>query len=211
MIQSLFYDFVTLLAIINPIQAAATFMALTRSATPAEQRRIAARGTIVATILLIGFGFGGEFLLKALGVGSAAFRIAGGLLVLRVGFNMVFAKETSEAELAPDGRRLQAEMDDPSIFPLAIPIIAGPGALTTIVELMSKRRESPLELGMIVVIAAVVMAITFVAMRACGRLNRLLGPSGTNAIGRVMGVIVTAISVQLMIDGVQAVFSPTTL
>jgi multiple antibiotic resistance protein len=198
--EALFYDFVALLVIVNPIQAAATFATLTYDVGADEQRRLARRASIAALAILLVFGFGGEALLKALGISFAAFRVAGGLLLLLVGFDMVFAKATSSSEpRATSG-------DDPSIFPLAIPMISGPGALTTMVALVSKRRESPLEIGLVVVLAVAVIAITFLAMRVSRRLTGFFGMSGVNAVSRIMGIIVASIAVQLIVNGLRELF-----
>jgi multiple antibiotic resistance protein len=145
-------------------------------------------------------------LLTALGIGFPAFRIAGGLLLFCVGFNMVFAKETGTQELSADERAHAVTTDDPSVFPLAIPIITGPGALTTIVALMSKRHEPPLESALVVAIAVAVLVITYVSMRASRWLKKAFGPTGINAVGRIMGIIVAAIAIQLVLDGVQEFF-----
>lgn len=147
----------------------------------------------------------GGGLLTALGIGFPAFRIAGGLLLFSVGFNMVFAKETGTQELSADEQAHAVTTDDPSVFPLAIPIITGPGALTTIVALMSKRHEPPLESVLVVVITVVVLFITYLSMRASHWLTKAFGPTGINAVGRIMGIIVAAIATQLVIDGVQEV------
>jgi multiple antibiotic resistance protein len=204
--EVVFYDFITLLAIVNPIEAGAAFATLTSGATAAEQSAIAARASVVAAIILIGFGFIGDALLKALGIGFPAFRIAGGLLLLQVGFNMVFAKETGTTKLAPAEQHAATLTDDPSVFPLAIPIITGPGALTTIVAILSKQHETFIESGLVVVVIVLVMVITFFTMRVSQRLTAFLGPTGINAVGRVMGIVVAAIAIQLIVDGVQQLF-----
>jgi multiple antibiotic resistance protein len=201
--EAVFYNFITLLAIVNPIEAGAAFATLTAGATAAQQSAIAARASIVATVILIGFGFAGDILLRALGIGFPAFRIAGGLLLLQVGFNMVFAKDAGTEKLAPDERSAATLADDPSVFPLAIPIITGPGALTTVVAILSKRHETVLESSLVVVTVIVVMGITFLTMSASRRLKTFLGPTGVNAVGRVMGIIVAAIAVQLIVDGIE--------
>ena len=206
MFGPIFYDFVTLIAIINPVEAAAAFATLTGSFGPKQKATIALRSSIVATLILLGFGFVGEALLNAIGVGFPAFRIAGGLLLLRVGFNMVFAKETGTQRLDEDEQEAAAQSDDPSVFPLAIPIITGPGALTTIVAILSKKDQTPFEIGAVVVVVLVVMAITFVSMRASSAVTRVLGPTGVNAVGRIMGVLVSAIAIQLVLDGVEEFF-----
>jgi multiple antibiotic resistance protein len=202
---NLFYVFVTLLVMINPVEAAATFDTVTAGDDAATKKRIALRSTIIAGVILLGFGFIGDALLRALGISFAAFRIAGGLLLLRVGFNMVF-----DAKKSGDTSRSGAPNDDPTVFPLAIPIITGPGALTAIVTLMTRTHDSPLKVSALVIIAIVVMAITYVTMRASTLLNRLLGASGVDAVGRITGIIVAAISIQLVIDGI-AEMLPTLL
>lgn len=202
-LEAVFFNFITLLAIVNPIEAGAAFATLTVGATPEQQSAIAARATIVAAIILIGFGFAGDILLRALGIGLPAFRIAGGLLLLQVGFNMVFARSTGTARLAPDERSAATLADDPSVFPLAIPIITGPGALTTTVAIISKPHESILENALVVVVVCAVLGITFLTMGASQRLTKFLGPTGVNAVGRVMGIVVAAIAVQFIVDGVE--------
>lgn len=196
--QSLFFDFVTLLAIINPINAAASFAALTYQATAEEQRRIAWRACFTALILLVFFAFAGEVVLAALGISFDAFRVAGGLLILLVGISMVFAKDAASHDPSSTG--------DPSVFPLAIPIVAGPGALTTIIALVSKRNESPLEVGLVILMAVLVIAVVFVAMRVSQPLMRLFGSNGVNVVGRVMGILVTSIAVQIMVVGLRGLF-----
>lgn len=196
--QSLFFDFVTLLAIINPVQAAASFATLTYQNTPGQQRQIAGRACLTALILLVIFAFIGELVLKALGISFDAFRVAGGLLILLVGIGMVFSKDTA-SHGAP-------EAEDPSTFPLAIPIIAGPGALTTILALVAKRGETPLEIGLVIFLAALVMAIVYISMRVSQPLLRLFGSTGVNAVGRVMGILVTSIAVQIIVNGLRGLF-----
>ncbi len=204
--ESLFYDFVTLLAIVNPIQAAATFATLTVGASPAQEKRIATRACVTAFIIMVVFGFVGQYLLQALGITFGAFRVAGGILLLLVGLNMVFLKPASEHESGGG-----SPADDPSIFPLAIPMISGPGALTTIVALISKRRESPVEVALVVVIAALVIAITLFAMRISQPLLKFFGTSGINAISRIMGVLVASIAVQLIVMGLKELFPILTI
>jgi multiple antibiotic resistance protein len=207
---TIFYDFITMLAIINPIEAAAAFATLTGGFTNKERATIALRAAIIAGAILIAFGFVGQALLSGIGVGFPAFRIAGGALLFKVGLNMVFAKETGTQKLDPAERTAAAQTDDPSVFPLAIPMISGPGALTTIVALLSKRSETPVETIAVVLVVIIVIALTYLAMRAATALTTLLGPTGVNAVGRIMGILVAAIAVQLMIVGVEAVFPALT-
>jgi multiple antibiotic resistance protein len=205
-IATIFFDFVTMVAIINPIEAAAVFATLTGGFTDKERAAIALRSSLVAGAILIGFGLVGQALLSGIGVSFAAFRIAGGALLLKVGFNMVFAKETGTQRLDAAERTAAAQTDDPSVFPLAIPIITGPGALTTIVALLAKRAGTPLDTAFVILASLVVIGLTYAAMRASTALTAVLGPTGVNAVGRIMGILLAAIAVQLMIVGVQTIF-----
>lgn len=199
-LAGIFYSFVTLLAMVNPIEAAGAFASLTIGRPAQEQARIALRATIVAGAILLGFGLIGNALLSALGISLAAFKIAGGLLLLRVGFNMVFAKET-DSDTA-DAAKAGVIKSDPSVFPLAIPIISGPGALTAIVAIVGKAHADPLAgLISIPIITIFVFALTYVAMRGSSVLSKVLGKTGIEATSRIVGIIVAAIAVQLVING----------
>jgi multiple antibiotic resistance protein len=203
-----FYVFVTLIAMLNPIEAAAAFATLTEGRTHQDQARIAKRATIVAGITLVGFAFIGEALLKALGVEMGAFKIAGGLLLLKVGFDMVFAEKTDRQ--TADSAKLSASPSDPSVFPLAIPIITGPGALTASVALVNpSNTHQYLNGGIFVAVALIVVTITYLFMRAAQTLTRWFGETGIDAVGRIVGIIVAAIAVQLVINGVSSLTNLT--
>jgi multiple antibiotic resistance protein len=196
-----FYVFVTLIAMLNPIEAAAAFATLTEGRSAQEQAQIARRATVVAGIALIAFAFAGEALLGALGVKIGAFKIAGGLLLLKVGFDMVFAEKTDTQ--AADSAKASGEATDPSVFPLGIPIITGPGALTASVALVNPTPGHDLLNGWTFVVAAVVaMVVTYLFMRGATQLTRIFGRTGVDAVGRIVGIIVAAIAVQLVVDGV---------
>ena len=200
------YDLVTLLAVVNPIEAAATFATLVGNRDADEQKQIALRASVIALIVLIMFAFAGGALLAALGIGFPAFRIAGGLLLFCVGFNMVFAKETGTDKLSAHEQAHAEQKDDPSVFPLAIPIITGPGALTTVVALLSKTHQTVLTTGEVMAASVITLLVTYLAMRAAHWLSKALGPTGINAVGRIMGIIVAAIAIQMIISGTQDVF-----
>jgi multiple antibiotic resistance protein len=204
-----FYVFVTLIAMLNPIEAAAAFATLTEGRSPQDQAQIALRATIVAGVTLIAFAFAGEALLGALGVEIGAFKIAGGLLLLKVGFNMVFAEKT-DSQTADRAKATGAPMSDPSVFPLAIPIITGPGALTASVALVNPTPDHQLlNGGIFVVVALVVIAITYAFMRGSQRLTMWFGKTGVDAVGRIVGIIVAAIAVQLIVNGVSGLTNLT--
>lgn len=201
-IDQAFYVFVTLIALINPISAAAVFAALTEGRSPEEQSQIAKRATIIAGIALIAFAFAGEALLHALGVKIGAFKIAGGLLLLKVGFTMVFAP-TARRDLA---NRLEAgPQSDPSVFPLAIPIITGPGALTASVALVNPTDTHNYSNGIVfVVVASLVIVINYLFMLGAERLTARVGQTGVDAVSRIVGIVVAAIAVQLVVDGISS-------
>lgn len=196
------FIFVTLLALINPISAAAAFGSLGEDWSEEEQLRIATRAAVVATIILISFAFAGEALLGVLGVQIGAFKIAGGLLLLKVGADMVFAERTKRH--AADAAKTSAPPPpDPSVFPLAIPIITGPGALTASVALVNPTDKNHVVNALIfVVVALIVMAITYASMLAAEKLTQRFGQTGIDAVGRVVGIVVAAIAVQMIVNGV---------
>lgn len=208
-IAEAFYVFVTLLAMLNPIEAAAAFATLTEGRSAKDQAQIARRATVVAAVALIAFAFAGEALLGALGVEIGAFKIAGGLLLLKVGFDMVFAEKT-DRQTADTAKVTDAPLNDPAVFPLGIPIITGPGALTASVALVNPTpTHQSLNAGIFVAVALVVFAITYLFMRGAQRLTRLFGKTGVDAVGRIVGIIVAAIAVQLIINGITSLTNLT--
>jgi len=198
------YAFVTLIALVNPISAAAVFATVTEGRSTAEQAQIAKRASIVATITLIAFAFAGEALLNALGVEVGAFKIAGGLLLLKVAFNMVFG-ETLGSQPGNRSKRTGHKAIDPAVFPLAIPMITGPGTLTASVALINPTPGHQTVSEVTFVVAAlIVIGITYLFMRGAEQLTRWFGETGIDAISRIVGIVVAAIAVQLVVNGVAA-------
>ena len=137
-----------------------------------------------------------------LGVKIGAFKIAGGLLLLKVGFDMVFAEKT-DRETADSAKASAGPMTDPSVFPLAIPIITGPGALTASVALVNPTdSHNYLNGGIFLFVALVVVGITYISMRGAQQLVKIFGKTGIDAVGRIVGIIVAAIAVQLVLNGI---------
>ena len=203
MSTGLIYSFVTLFVIIDPVGTATLFAGLTHDWTPAERRQSAVRGVAVAGLLLLGFAFGGEFLLRALGVSLAALRVAGGILLFLLATEMVLAKPSGVRGITYSEREEATHRDDIAVFPLAFPLIAGPGALTSVVLLMGAA-HGPAQVGGIVLAGAVVLGLTLLALFSATRLVALLGVTGTNVIGRVLGVVLAAFAAQFVLDGVLA-------
>ena len=198
--------FVTILVTVNPFNVAPLFAALTGDASPAERRRLALRGVAIATGILVVFALVGEPLLSALGVGLPAFRIAGGILLMVLAIDMVMARQSGVRAMTPGENSETQVRADISVFPLGIPLIAGPGAITSVVLLFGEAAGNlPVQIATFGVLAAV-LALTLVCLLAAGQLVRLLGVTGINVISRVAGIIVAALAMQFIVDGISAIW-----
>ena len=199
----LFYGFVTLFVILDPVGTAVIFVSLTKDWTPLERRAAALRGTTIASILLLVFAFLGGLLMHALGVTLAAFHIAGGILLFLLAIDMAFARPSGIHVPTVPEREEARKRDDVAVFPLAFPLIAGPGALTSIVLLLSRAPTTISAIGILGALA-VVLALTLVSLLQAERLSSFLGVTGGNVVGRVLGVILAAIAAQFVLDGIAA-------
>ncbi len=198
--------FVTFFVVLDPPGMGPIFVAMTRGESAAYRRQMALRGSLVALIILLVFAFTGDLALRGLGISIAAFRIAGGILLLLIAIDMLFARATP-LRRTTEAEEMEAEHKrDISVFPLAIPLIAGPGALTSTVLLMGRAGDSLLLKGAVLAALLAVMAIMLVVLLAGDRINRLLGETGTNVIGRVFGIVLAALAVQYVIDGIKEAF-----
>lgn len=197
------YALVALLVIFDPAGTAAMLVALTPQDTEAERSTQARRAAIIALVVLAGFGLAGEQLLRALGIGLPAMQVAGGILLFLTAADMVTASGTLRA--TPEEQRIATRTnEDISVFPLAIPLLAGPGAMTTMVLLRSNAGASWINLLAIELALAAALGTTLVAMLLAGRVKRLLGETGTHVIGRVLGVLLAALAAQIALDGLRA-------
>jgi multiple antibiotic resistance protein len=202
----LWQSFVTLLVIIDPFMIVPVFIGLTRPDSSLQRERIARKTCVIATILLVFFAVAGDRLLDVMGISEPAFRIAGGFLLLLAGVEMVMAKSTGSRTPTNAEEKEAIDRDDISVFPLAIPLIAGPGSMTSIVVLMreAEHHGAMVEMG-VILIAIFVLFLTYIAMRMAERLMKLLGVTGMNVLTRVFGVIVAALATQYIVHGVTAV------
>lgn len=190
--------FATLFVVIDPPGLVPLFIALTRGMGPEKRRAMAQRACIIAACLLLVFGLAGEAILNFIGISMPAFRIAGGILLFLTALDMLFERRTQRRE----GR--EAEPDhDPSVFPLATPLIAGPGAIATMILLVGQ--AGPDWSGTIWVLGLLIlmMAVTYAFLLASPPLERLLGRTGVIVITRLLGMLLAALSVQFVIDGVR--------
>ncbi len=200
MLAHLLYAFVTLFVIVDPVGSAAIFSGLMRGAPIRLRRLYAVRGVIVATVLILAFALGGSALLHALGITLPAFRVAGGILLFLLATEMVFARESGIRRPTASEEQETEQRRDISVFPLAFPLLAGPGALTSIVLLM-ERAASPLAaLGVIGALIAV-MAITLALLMAAAQVSRFVGVTGATVMSRVLGIILAALAAQFVLDG----------
>lgn len=202
-LQKFAYDVIALAVVIDPIGTAAVFMGLTRGATPEDRRAMARRGTLVATFLILFFAFAGELLLRAMGVTLAAFEIAGGALLFLLATEMVFARTSGMRQTTEPEANEARESEDISVFPLGIPLLAGPGALTSIVVLMREADGSAAAQAAVIGALAVVMVGTYVCLAGAARIVSLLGVTGTNVVSRVLGIILAALATELLIGGIR--------
>jgi multiple antibiotic resistance protein len=192
--------FVTLFVIIDPIALAPLFVALTQGMDAAERRRISLRAILIAFALLAAFGLAGEALLRVIGIGMPAFRISGGLLLFLMAVDMLFERRSERRE-----KRTESAAPDPSVFPLATPLIAGPGALATMVLLTGRHSGDPAALVAIHLVLVLVLGLTYLLFRAGGLIERALGHTGVVVITRLLGILLAALSVQFVLDGLRDV------
>ena len=197
--------FVVLFVVVDPVGNAPIFATLTRGLSDAERRRTAVKGMALASAILLVFFLVGNGLLAALGIGIPAFRIAGGLLLFLVAIDMVFARHSGLRGTTASERAEAHEREDISIFPLAFPLIAGPGAITTVLLMASDGGQWSNQLIRLGVILTVLL-ITFASLLLTARIVRLLGETGANVIDRLLGLILAAIAVQFVVDGVRQAF-----
>jgi multiple antibiotic resistance protein len=194
---------VTLLVVVDPIGLVPVFLAVTHGLPAPSRKRIAWRACLIAGLILFGTALVGDWLLRQLGIGVPAFRIAGGLLLFLVATEMVLGvrnnRQTKQAEEA-----LEEHVRNIAAFPLAIPLMAGPGAITATLLLASQPGGRPLSLGILFGVIIVVMAACWLAFLLASRIDKLLGVTGNAVLSRLLGVILAALAVQYVIDGVRA-------
>src|SRR6202041_2207258 len=194
---------VTLFVVVDPIGLAPTFLAVTEGLPRRARRNVALRASIIAGAILIGTALLGNWLFGALGISLPAFRIAGGLLLFAIAFEMVLGtrmrREGQAAEEAVEER-----VRNVAAFPLAIPLLAGPGAITATVLLGGRAEGNWLLIGVLIVVVALVAAACFVTFLFADRISRLLGMTGNIVLSRLLGVLLASLAVQYVVDGIRA-------
>jgi multiple antibiotic resistance protein len=202
MIELYLSALVTFFVVIDPPGCAPIYAGLTNGATTAQRRSMAIRAVVVAAIILFVFAAVGEAMLKALGVSLSAFRIAGGIMLFLIALEMVFEKRTERREDRAAKIAQTPEVEDVSIFPMAMPMIAGPGSIASVMLMMS-RNHGLEKVAAVLAALATILALTLVALLAAGPLMRLLGARIEAVITRILGVLLGALAVQFVIDGIR--------
>ncbi len=202
---ALFELFVVLVVVVDPIGNVPLFMALTASMDATQRRRTAVRAVTLAGAILLLFFWAGDWLLAILGIGIPAFRIAGGILLLLLAIDMVLVRQSGLRSTTLREEREAFAREDVHVFPLAFPLVAGPGAITTVLLAAAAPRDLVISLGMMGVMVAVLLVV-LVAMLLADRLMGVLGETGANVITRLLGVLLAALAVQYVLDGLREVF-----
>ena len=205
MIELFTSAFITFLVIVDPPGCAPIFASLTRGTDAAHRRKMAVRSSVVAWCILMFFALLGEAMLDKLGIELASFRLAGGIMLFIIALEMVFEKRTERREERAKEIEGTPEAEDISVFPMAIPMIAGPGSIASIMLLIG-RADGPAEWGVVLGAMTAVIILTLLALLSAGPLMKLIGARLEAMITRILGVILAALAAQFVIDGLRQSF-----
>lgn len=204
MTETALIAFTTLFATVAPQDIAILFAALTPRNTPAERRRIAIKGILIAGGILFFFAFFGDAILAVFGITLPALRTAGGVLLLLIAIDLVFARPSGGVSTTEEENKEALARPDISVFPLATPLIAGPGSIGAVVLLVANTEGD--RLGFVAVLAALaaILLLSFVLMLLALQVQKLLGVTGVHVVSRIIGVLLSALAVQFILDGLSA-------
>ncbi|MGB0683931.1 MAG: MarC family protein [Magnetovibrionaceae bacterium] len=201
MLEVALVSFTTLFATIGPLDVAALYAALTVQHSPRERRVFAIKGVIIATLILFFFALVGEGVLEHLGISLSALRTAGGILLLLIAIDMVFARPSGGTTATSEEAEEAGTRADISVFPLASPLIAGPGAIGAVMLLMADARDSLVDTSIVLAMLAANLFLTLVLLLAATQVQKLLGVTGLHVVSRMVGLMLAALAVQFMFDG----------
>lgn len=196
--------FVTLFVMLDPVGMMPIFAALAREGDARYRRAMAVKSTLVATVVLLGFALVGEALLGFFGISLGAFKVAGGILLFAIAFEMIFEFRAKARSERAEKARAQALPEDISVVPLAIPFLAGPGSIAAVILLMSEQAGDPLGQALVITALLLTMVATCICLLLTSPLMGFLSQTLTSAITRLLGVILAALAVQFVIDGVRS-------
>jgi multiple antibiotic resistance protein len=212
MLDLLSFSLVTFSAIffvVDPFALIPLFLSITRGDDLRKKRQTALKAAVAATLTLLVFAVAGSMIFKLFGITLGAFRIAGGVLLFIMALDMVQAQH-SRVRAAPEEESEGVEKDDVAVIPLGIPMLAGPGSIAMVIVLMSHARQSPLETAIVVGCIIATGVLTFVILRAAVLLERTLHQTGLNILNRVMGLVLAAVAVQFVVNGIRDVLPQIT-
>lgn len=192
----------TFFATIGPLDVAAVYAGLTATESPKRRRTMAVRGTLIASSILLLFAIVGEFLLTGLGISLAALRTGGGILLLLIGIDMVFARSSGSTSTTDEEEREAKGKRDISVFPLATPLIAGPGAMGAVILLMANAEGDLVLQATVVASLLAIILLTFAMLLLASKIQQLFGVTGMHVVSRVFGVLLSALAVQFIFDGI---------
>ena len=204
-LDSLKTALVTLLVTLDPPGLAPLFLGLTSLMSAAQKREVALRASVIAFGILAFFAFAGRYVMDALGVSMPAFRIAGGLMLFYIAFDMIFALRAERKQELASAAVTIDQVRNIAAFPLAILLTAGPGSIAATMLLAARAGGDAVALISLMAIVALVMALTYLALVAAARISRVLGATGQSVLSRMLGVVLAALAVQFVIDGVRTV------
>jgi multiple antibiotic resistance protein len=202
MLTSLLTSFTTFFATIGPVEAAVLFATFTPKATRAERMAMSLRAVAIASAILLTFTLLGQPLLKQLGVTIPALQTAGGIVLAIIALDMIFARPNSAFKLTGAEGREAERKDDPAVFPLATPLLAGPGAMSAGILLAANAHGDALQLSLVVGGLALVMGLTLALLAIAHELSRFLGVTAQRVLMRVFGILLAAIAVQAVFNGI---------
>src|SRR5271168_1823411 len=202
MVEQLIKFFVVFFVVVDPISLVPLFAGLTLGASDQFKRKMAGKAAAIALAICVLFALGGARFLSIMGISLSSFRIAGGTLLFLISLEMVFARTSGTKSTSPE-REEAKKREDISVFPLAFPFIAGPGALATILLTAGEVGAKPLLFAGFLCVVAAVLIVCWVLMLATPPLMKVLGVTGANVVSRLSGVILAALAVQFIVDGIQ--------
>jgi len=199
-IEFLISALVTLVVVVDPIGLVPSFVAITHDLPARARRNVALRACLIAAAILAGSALAGDWLLRTLAIGLPAFRIAGGLLLFSIASEMVFGVRTGRQSQQAE-QALEEHVRNIAAFPLAIPLMAGPGAITATVLLAGRSGGDPIRLAILLGVIAAALALCFVVFTLAAPIAKLLGTTANTVLSRLLGVLLAALAVQYVIDG----------
>jgi multiple antibiotic resistance protein len=202
MLEAALVAFTTLFATVGPPDVAVIFAAITAGCAPRQRRLYALKGTLIGGAILLCFVIFGRTILASFGISLAALRTAGGILLLLIAIDLVFARSSGGTSTTPEETEEATRRQDISVFPLATPLIAGPGAIAATIVLTTDMQPGPLPTAIVVAALLAVLGLTLALMMVASELHRVLGITGVHVISRVMGLLLSALAVQFVFDGI---------